>query len=83
MLDSTPESVLASARSIVSESVGVLAREYAEKKTAPTAPPPQNCAGCERERTGMYPRHNGSRYCESGAIAAGGALAHCSCDVCF
>jgi len=29
------------------------------------------------------PRHEGSSRCESGAIAAGGDKAHCTCDVCY
>jgi hypothetical protein len=29
------------------------------------------------------PRHAGSSRCESGAIAAGGNRAHCTCDVCY
>lgn len=39
------------------------------------------CPGCQH--TGMYPSHHGSRNCESGALAAGGTVAHCTCDACW
>jgi len=42
------------------------------------------CPGCVRIREGkMEPTHDGSKGCESGSIASGGAKVHCSCDVCF
>lgn len=44
------------------------------------------CPTCEEIKTkykGFGPRHDGSRYCESGSIASGGTNAHCSCDLCF
>ena len=31
----------------------------------------------------MYPRHSGSRNCNSGSIASGGNRSHCTCDTCF
>lgn len=41
------------------------------------------CAYIRAECAGFGPRHNGSRNCESGSIASGGQVAHCSCDTCF
>lgn len=37
----------------------------------------------ENPSSAMAPRHSGSRYCQSGAIAAGGHRSHCTCDTCF
>jgi len=39
--------------------------------------------GCQRCLDVNGPRHEGSSRCESGAIAAGGNKAHCTCDVCY
>ncbi len=44
------------------------------------------CVTCEDIRTkhgGFGPSHEGSKLCESGSIASGGTIAHCSCDTCF
>lgn len=41
------------------------------------------CPTCAGRLSGYGPGHAGSPTCESGAIAAGGTRAHCSCDVCF
>lgn len=41
------------------------------------------CEHCADYRSRGGPRHDGSRFCESGSIASGGKRAHCSCDVCY
>lgn len=41
------------------------------------------CAEAKANQNRAVPRHAGSRGCESGALAAGGTKAHCTCDVCF
>jgi len=43
------------------------------------------CMACVRiiKEGGFGPTHNGSKNCESGSIASGGDIAHCTCDVCF
>jgi hypothetical protein len=40
------------------------------------------CPGCE-EPSEHKPFHMGSPWCESGSLASGGSVAHCTCDVCF
>lgn len=44
-----------------------------------------DCKSCKRitDEGGFGPTHDGSRLCESGSIASGGATAHCTCDWCF
>ena len=39
------------------------------------------CEMCKNK--GMRPTHDGSPRCESGSIASGGTVEHCTCDVCF
>lgn len=45
----------------------------------------QNCQTCKeiRHNHNFGPTHFGSRRCESGSLASGGNIAHCTCDVCF
>jgi hypothetical protein len=38
------------------------------------------CVACVR---GDLPSHSGSPKCESGSIASGGHISHCTCDTCF
>lgn len=43
-----------------------------------------SCSGCAPFIAGgLAPSHRGSRNCESGSLASGGTIAHCTCDVCF
>jgi len=51
--------------------------------TLPALPP--ECQTCIliAARGGFGPSHDGSEHCESGSIASGGDVAHCTCDVCF
>jgi len=52
--------------------------------TAPQpAPPCPTCVEIREKRNGFGPTHDGSPRCESGSIASGGRVAHCTCDVCF
>lgn len=41
----------------------------------------QECSKCADPD--HFPRHFGSKLCESGSIASGGKNAHCTCDTCF
>lgn len=42
------------------------------------------CAQCVEQAAGaMGPSHVGSIACDSGALAAGGRNAHCTCDMCW
>lgn len=44
----------------------------------------ESCRTCQdMSEAGMHPSHNGSKHCESGSVASGGANTHCSCDRCF
>lgn len=44
----------------------------------------RGCPTCLRFPPGSFaPSHDGSRHCESGSIASGGKIAHCSCELCF
>ena len=45
-----------------------------------TAAAQASCSGCTG---GFGPSHEGSTRCESGSIASGGHIAHCTCDTCF
>jgi len=46
----------------------------------------QECETCrliKEKKLTSWPSHDGSKNCESGSIASGGANSHCSCDICF
>lgn len=73
---------------------GISARAFmatlstAGRLTEPTVKPAEVKPGCTlcaqiAAEGGFGPRHDGSRFCESGSIAAGGKNEHCSCDRCF
>lgn len=43
-----------------------------------------SCSGCAPYMAGgLAPSHRGSKGCESGSLASGGARAHCTCEACF
>lgn len=44
---------------------------------------PTQCGQCLAIGMGFGPSHAGSSLCKSGAPAAGGTSAHCTCDTCF
>lgn len=39
------------------------------------------CPGCQVHS--MYPHHQGNPSCQSGSLASGGTVTHCTCDACF
>jgi hypothetical protein len=50
---------------------------HAKREACPT------CKYIREECGGFGPRHDGSPNCESGSIASGGKVEHCSCSICF
>lgn len=42
-----------------------------------------NCELCREHEGLMCPSHCGSKDCESGSLASGGTVRHCTCDTCF
>lgn len=41
------------------------------------------CEFCREYEGKMAPSHCGSKSCESGSLASGGTVKHCTCDTCF
>ncbi len=48
-----------------------------------SAAPCKTCLEIANKHGGFGPWHDGSKRCESGSIASGGKIAHCTCDTCF
>ena len=81
------------------DKTGILLGEYLTLETAIVdqygTPDPKypNCPACKRfsaipynppyDPTHKGPSHEGSPNCESGSIASGGLIPHCTCDACY